>query len=269
MRPAVVMADSEANPIAMEWAGSIAVLRIDRPKALNALDPATLDALGAALDQIDADDTVRSVVITGAGERAFSAGADIATMAAMGPADGHAYSRLGHAVFSRLDDLRVPAIAAVNGVALGGGLELALACDLIVAGERARLGLPEITLGLIPGFGGTQRLVRRCGLARARELVYLGSMVGAAEALRLGIVDRVVPDDRLADEAAALARELALRAPVALRQAKRATRAAVETDLASGLRYEVEAFATVFAPDDRSEGLRAFLEKRPPRWTGR
>ena len=190
-------------------------------------------------------------------------------MAAMGPGDGHAYARLGHAGFSRLDDLRVPAIAAVNGVALGGGLELALACDLIVAGERARLGLPEITLGLIPGFGGTQRLVRRCGLARARELVYLGSMVGAAEALRLGIVDRVVPDDLVADEAAALARELALRAPVALRQAKRATRAAVETDLASGLRYEVEAFATVFATDDRSEGLRAFLEKRPPRWTGR
>jgi len=225
MRPAVVMADPAANPIAMECAGGVAVLRIDRPKALNALDPATLDALGAALDEIDADDTVRSVVITGAGERAFSAGADIATMAAMGPADGHAYSRLGHAVFSRLDDLRVPAIAAVNGVALGGGLELALACDLIVAGERARL--------------------------------------------RRGIVDRVVPDDRLADEAAALARELALRAPVALRQAKRATRAAVETDLASGLRYEVEAFATVFATDDRSEGLRAFLEKRPPRWTGR
>lgn len=269
MSPAVVMTAPASDPIVVVRADGVATLRIDRPRALNALDPATLLALGRALDEVEADAAVRCVVLTGTGERAFSAGADIAAMAAMGPAEGHDYARLGHAVMDRLDDLRVPAVAAVNGVALGGGLELALACDLVVAGQRARLGLPEITLGLIPGFGGTQRLVRRCGLARARELVYLGSMVGAAEALRLGIVDRVVPDDRLADEAAALARELALRAPVALRQAKRATRAAVETDLASGLRYEVEAFATVFATDDRSEGLRAFLEKRPPRWTGR
>jgi len=190
-------------------------------------------------------------------------------LAALTAYEARGFALRGQGVFRDLETCGKPSVAAVNGFALGGGLELALACDLIVAGERARLGLPEITLGLIPGFGGTQRLVRRCGLARARELVYLGTMVGAAEALRLGIVDRVVPDDRLADEAAALARELALRAPVALRQAKRATRAAVETDLASGLRYEIEAFATVFATDDRSEGLRAFLEKRPPRWTGR
>jgi enoyl-CoA hydratase len=269
MRPAVIMAGPAADPIVVERAGGVTTLRLDRPKALNALDPDTLLALGRALDEVDSDGSARCVVITGTGERAFSAGADIAAMAAMGPTEGHAYSRLGHAVLGRLDDLRVPAIAAVNGVALGGGLELALACDMVVAGERARLGLPEITIGLIPGFGGTQRLVRRCGLARARELVYLGTMVGAAEALRLGIVDRLVPDDRLADEAAALAGELATRAPVALRQAKRATRAAVETDLAAGLRHEIEAFATVFATEDRVEGLRAFLDKRPPRWTGR
>src|SRR5262249_28887343 len=215
MRPAVIMAGPAADPIVVERAGGVTTLRLDRPKALNALDPDTLLALGRALDEVDSDGSARCVVITGTGERAFSAGADIAAMAAMGPTEGHAYSRLGHAVLGRLDDLRVPSIAAVNGVALGGGLELALACDLVVAGERARLGLPEITLGLIPGFGGTQRLVRRCGLARARELVYLGTMVGAAEALRLGIVDRVVPDDRLADEAAALAGELATRAPLA------------------------------------------------------
>ena len=159
-------------------------------------------------------------------------------------------------------------IAALNGAAMGGGLELALACDLAIAGERARLGLPEITLGLIPGFGGTQRLVRRIGLARARELIYLGTMVGAADGLRLGIVDRVVPDDRLAAEAAALAAELAKRPPVALRQAKRATRAAVESALEAGLRLEIEAFAATFASEDRVEGLRAFLEKRPAQWKG-
>jgi enoyl-CoA hydratase len=172
-------------------------------------------------------------------------------------------------VLARVDDCRVPVVAAVNGVALGGGLELALACDLVVASERARVGLPEITLGLIPGFGGTQRLVRRIGLARARELIYLGSMVGASDALRLGIVDRVVPPDRVAAEAAELAAELARRPPLALRQAKRATRAAVETTLAAGLRLEIEAFAAAFASEDRVEGLRAFLEKRAPQWKGR
>ena len=168
------------------------------------------------------------------------------------PTEGHAYARLGHDVLGRIDDLDVPVVAAVNGVALGGGLELVLACDLAFAAERARLGLPEITLGLIPGFGGTQRLARRIGLARARELIYLGSMVGAADGLRLGIVDRVVPDERLADEAAALAAELAKRPPVALRQAKRATRAAVESG--SGRRAAA-----------RDRGLRRDVRQRGPR----
>src|SRR5262249_15398428 len=207
------------------------------------------------IDAIDADETVRAAIITGAGEKAFSAGADIQAMAAMASTEGHAYVGLGHAALARVDDCRVPVVAAVNGVALGGGLELALACDLVVAAEHARVGLPEITLGIIPGFGGTQRLVRRIGLARARELIYLGTMVGAADALRLGIVDRVVPRERLADEAAELARELAQRPPVALRQAKRVTRAAMETTLEAGLRLEIEAFAPTFASEDRVEGL--------------
>jgi enoyl-CoA hydratase len=249
--------------------GGVATLRLNRPKALNALDAATLAELGAALDQLAGEPSVRALVVTGAGERAFCAGADIAAMSAMTGEEGHAYGRLGHAVLGRLDDLGIPVVAAVNGVALGGGCELALACDLIVAGERARLGLPEITLGLIPGFGGTQRLVERIGLARARELIYLGGMIPAEEALRVGLVNRVVPDDRLADEAQGLARELASRAPVAMRQAKRATRAAAEALLAPGLRYEVEAFGVTFSSADRVEGLRAFLEKRKPEWTGR
>jgi len=267
--PANEMADRDAEPVLLECRDGVATLRLNRPRALNALDPDTLRGLAAALERIAGDDAVRAVVVTGAGDRAFCAGADIAAMAAMSPTDGHGYSRLGHDVLGRIDDLDVPVVAAVNGAALGGGLELMLACDLAIAAERARLGLPETTLGLIPGFGGTQRLVRRIGLARARELIYLGSMVGAADGLRLGIVDRVVPDDRLADEAAALARELATRAPLALRQAKRATRAAAESSLAAGLRLEVEAFAATFASEDRVEGLRAFLEKRPAQWKGR
>jgi enoyl-CoA hydratase len=265
----LVMVDQASDLVLLESVDGVATLRLNRPKALNALDPDTLRALDAALHRVDGDPGIRAVVITGAGDRAFCAGADIAAMAAMGPTEGHPYCRLGHEVLGRVEDLRVPVVAAVNGAALGGGLELALACDFVVASERAKLGLPEITLGLIPGFGGTQRLVRRIGLAPARRLVYLGTVIGAPEALDLGIVDRVVPGDRLADEAGAFARELAARAPVALRQAKRATRAAVETSLAAGLRLEVEAFAAAFASDDRVEGLRAFLEKRTPQWKGR
>jgi enoyl-CoA hydratase len=258
-----------AERVLVERSDGVATLRLNRPRALNALDPDTLRALAAAIDAIDADATVRAAIITGSGERAFCAGADIAAMAAMGPTEGHPYARLGHEALARVDDCRVPVVAAVNGVALGGGLELALACDLVVAAERARLGFPEITLGIIPGFGGTQRLVRRAGLARARELIYLGSMIGAADALRLGIVDRVVPGDRLSEEVTGLARAPAERPPLALRQAKRATRAAEKTTLEAGLRLEIEAFAATFASDDRVEGLRAFLEKRTPQWKGR
>ncbi|MCW5891542.1 MAG: enoyl-CoA hydratase/isomerase family protein [bacterium] len=260
------MADFET--LDLSTADGVATLRLNRPKALNALDAATLRELGVALDALAGDAAVRAVVVTGAGDKAFCAGADIQAMAAMSGEEGHAYARLGHAVMGRLDELELPVVAAVNGVALGGGCELALACDLVVAGERARLGLPEITLGLIPGFGGTQRLVERIGLARARELIYLGGMVRAEEALRLGLVNRMVPDDRLTEETQGLARELASRAPVAMRQAKRATRAAAEALRAPGLRYEVEAFGVTFASADRVEGLRAFLEKRRPGWTG-
>src|SRR5207253_1922090 len=204
-------------------------------------------ALARAIRELRRDGGVRVLVVTGAGDKAFSAGADIAAMAAMSAADGHAYSRLGHEVLARLEALAIPVVAAVNGVALGGGLELALACDLIVASEKARLGQPEINLGLIPGFGGTQRLVRRIGQTRARELIYLGHMVAAEEALRLGLVNRVVPHERLAEEAAKLAAELAAKAPVALAQAKRATAIAADADLETGCRFEVEAFGVTFA----------------------
>jgi len=248
---------------------AVATLTLNRPRALNALDPATLRELARAIREIRRDHAVRAVVLTGAGDKAFSAGADIAAMAAMDAAAGHAYSRLGHEVLARLEALEVPVVAALNGLALGGGLELALACDLLIAAESARLGQPEINLGLIPGFGGTQRLVLRVGLARARELIYRGHVISAEEAQRIGLVNRVVAAGRLAAEAAALAAELAAKAPVALRQAKRATAIAVEGPLATGCRYEIEAFGVAFATEDRVEGLRAFREKRPPAWRGR
>jgi enoyl-CoA hydratase len=263
------VSDDTYTDLTLRRDGGVATVTLDRPRALNALDAGLLRELLRVIRDLRRDGNVRALVITGAGDKAFSAGADIAAMAAMSAADGYAYARLGHEVMARLEALEFPVVAAVNGLALGGGLELALACDLIVAVERARLGQPEINLGLIPGFGGTQRLARRVGLGRARELIYLGRQLGSDEALRIGLVDRVVPAERLAEEAAALAAELAAKAPIALRQAKRATAIAADADLETGCRYEVEAFAVTFATDDRVEGLRAFLEKRPPAWKGR
>ncbi|MFN8545679.1 MAG: enoyl-CoA hydratase-related protein [Candidatus Binatia bacterium] len=253
----------------LERSQAVATIRLDRPAALNALDGATLRELARALRAVRRDEGVRALVVTGSGDKAFCAGADVAAMAAMSAQEGHAFSRLGHEVFARLEALPIPVVAALNGVALGGGLELALACDFIVAADRVRVGQPEINLGLIPGFGGTQRLLLRVGLARTRDLVYRGRMIRAEEAHAIGLVDRVVPAAELAMEAAKLAAELAEKAPVALRQAKRATRAAVEGVLAAGCEYEIEAFGVTFASEDRVEGTRAFLEKRPAAWKGR
>jgi enoyl-CoA hydratase len=258
-----------ANVVVDRRAGGIATITLDRAQKLNALDGDTLRELRTVLDGLAAEPDVRVLLITGGGEKAFSAGADIAAMAAMAPAEGHAYAELGHAVMAAVEAFPVPVVGVLNGVALGGGLELALACDLLIASSRARLGQPEINLGLIPGFGGTQRLVRRIGLTRARELIYLGQAISADDALRMGLVTRVVQPETLPAEAQGLAEELARKPPLALRQAKRATAVAAETDTATGCRYEVEAFAVTFASDDRVEGLRAFLDKRSPGWRGR
>jgi enoyl-CoA hydratase len=261
------MAEANAS-VVRSMSGGIATLRLDRPQALNALDADTLRALARAVRDLRREPSLRVVVVTGSGERAFCAGADVAAMAEMTPAEALAYSQLGHEVFARLEALEVPVVAALNGVALGGGLELALACDLIVAATEARVGLPEIKLGLIPGFGGTQRLALRVGLARARRLVYLGTMIEASEALHMGLVDRVVSRADLAGETEQLAASLAGQAPLALRQAKRVTAAVTRGLLAAGLETERQAFAATFASRDRDEGLRAFLAKRPPVWEG-
>ena len=249
--------------------GAVMTITINRPQALNAINPATLDELQRCCGDIRADSGVHAVIITGAGEKAFVAGADIAAMVTMSPLEGLSFIRHGQSVMLELEELPVPVIAAVNGFALGGGLELALACDLVLASQSAKFGLPEINLGIVPGFGGTQRLARRIGLAAARLMIYSGEALGADEALRLGLVNRVVAAADLLPEAQKLAATLATKAPVAVQQAKTAINAGADLDLANGCRYEAQAFAITFASEDRTEGMRAFLDKRRPTFKGR
>jgi enoyl-CoA hydratase len=249
--------------------GPICVVTVNRPKALNALNPATLRELLQVITVDARGEGVRAVVLTGAGDRAFVAGADISAMAGMSVVEARAFSLLGHQVARQLELLPKAVIAAVNGFALGGGLELALACDIIMASTSAKFGQPEINLGTIPGFGGSQRLPRRVGVGAARLMIYSGEMVGAEEALRLGLAERVVAPAALMNEAAQLAATLAAKAPVAVQQAKAAINTGVEVDLDDGCRYEAEAFAVTFGTADRAEGMRAFLDKRAPVFTGK
>lgn len=247
----------------------IATVTFNRPKALNALNRELLAELTQALEAVQADEEIRVLILTGAGEKAFVAGADITELATYTALQAKAFSAAGHAIIARLQELPIPVIAAVNGFALGGGLEIALACDFIYAAENARFGLPEITLGLIPGFGGTQRLPRLIGANMAKELTFTGRMIGAAEARELGIANRVFPPAALMEETLKTARELAAKGRVALRAAKQAINAGLDVDLATGCRIEVDAFALTLASPDAKEGTRAFLEKRKPVFTGK
>ncbi len=246
----------------------IAILTVNRPRAMNALDAPTLTELGGVLDRLAGDRSVRALVVTGAGTKAFVAGADIASMAALGPEAGRRFGELGQRTFARLERLGIPTVAAVNGYALGGGCELAMACDLVYASENARFGQPEVTLGLIPGFGGTQRLARRVGLMRAKELVLTGELVDAAKAKAIGLALEVLPAAELVARAVAVARTIASRAPLAVAAAKRVMEAGAGTDLATGCALELEAFGLMFGTKDAREGMQAFLEKRPPTFTG-
>lgn len=255
--------------LSFEQDGAIGILTVNRPKSLNALNPATLAELAACLETVRADDGVRCLILTGAGGRAFVAGADISVMVSMSPLEGKKFAALGLGVARGLEELPIPVIAAVNGFVLGGGIELALACDLIVAADTAKFGQPEINLGVIPGFGGTQRLARRIGLPLARELIYTGDMIDAETARRYGLVNRVVPVAACLDEAKTLARTLAGKPPVAIRQAKAAINAGSDMDLQNGCRFETEAFALSFSTADKAEGMSAFLEKRAPKFTGK
>ncbi|RLA84169.1 MAG: hypothetical protein DRG31_05290 [Deltaproteobacteria bacterium] len=252
----------------VEKEGNIAILKINRPKVLNALNRATLLELQGALRELAEDPQLRVLIITGEGEKAFIAGADISEMANMDAKEALEFSRLGHETLRMIEEFPWPVIAAVNGYALGGGLELALACDIILASENARLGLPEVTLGISPGFGGTQRLPRLIGKARAKELIFTGEMVDAKRAYELGIVNRVCEPGKLLEEAKALARRIAQNGPIAVKASKELVNEGLEGGLRQGEAMEIEAWANLFSTQDQKEGMKAFLEKRKPEFRG-
>lgn len=260
----------EFNNVIFEKEENIAVVTINRPKALNALNRETLKDLNSVLDVLEEDDTIYAVVVIGAGEKAFVAGADITEMKELTVEEARRFSNLGNRVFRRLENLEKPVIAAIGGFALGGGCELSLACDIRIASEKASFGQPEVALGVTPGFGGTQRLARVVGLGMAKELLYTGRTVKAEEALRIGLVNRVVAPEALLDEAKALANTIVKQAPIAVRLCKAAINRGMQMDIDTAISYESEIFGECFASLDQKEGMTAFAEKRPTKgFTGK
>jgi enoyl-CoA hydratase len=257
------------DALRFEVEDGIATVTINRPDKLNALNAATIDELATVVDEIARRDDVRGAIVTGAGAKAFVAGADIGELAQMGPIDGIEVSRQGQRVFRAIELSRKPIIAAINGFALGGGCELALACHLRLAAESAKFGLPEVKLGIIPGYGGTLRLPRIVGKGRALELILTGEMIDAAEAHRIGLVNRVVPQDELLGAARALMQTILKNGPVALALAIECTTRGLEMDLDDGLALESNLFGLLAATEDMREGMGAFLEKRRAEFSGR
>jgi len=247
---------------------AVAVITFNRPKALNAINPDVVREMNAALEEIEQDPTIKVLVLTGAGEKAFVAGADISHMVNLTPLQAREFSRAGQEMLFRLEKLPVPVIACVNGFALGGGTEIAMACDFIYAAERAKFGQPEITLGIIPGFGGTQRLSRLVGKAMAKELCMTGMMINAGEAKEIGLVNRVFPDEALWDETMKTARKMASMGKVSLKEVKDCIERGYDVDLKDGCYMESDAFGLCLASPDGKEGMSAFLEKRKPAFTG-
>jgi enoyl-CoA hydratase len=258
------------EPVRAETRDGVRTLTVDRPEKLNALNAAVLEALDARVREAEADGALRCLIVTGAGEKAFIAGADIGELAKLTPLDGREHARRGQALLERLENLPIPSIAAINGYAYGGGLELALACTLRVASENARMGLPETSLGILPGYGGTQRLTRLLGKSRAAELVLTSEKgITAADAGRLGLVNRVVPAGQALAAAMDLALAIVKNGPIACRYALEAIRRGSEMPLPEGLAYEATLFGLCASTEDMKEGMTAFLEKRPARFTGR
>jgi enoyl-CoA hydratase len=259
---------TEPELVAVEHAGAVSTLTVQRPAALNALNRATLEALRKAITGLHQRAELGCLIVTGAGDKAFVAGADIAEMSAMSELEGRAFAELGQAAFAALEGLPVPVIAAVNGFALGGGCELALACDFIYCGSHAKFGQPEVKLGVIPGFGGTQRLSRRVGLGMARELIYTGRMIGPEEALRIGLVNAVFPRAELMAKVQETAALIIGVGPGAVRAAKQVIGSAYHLPLTAAVASEAVAFGQCFGPEQR-EGMEAFLTKRSPKFPGR
>jgi enoyl-CoA hydratase len=246
--------------------GAIGVITLNRPPALNALSYGLVKDLSLAMQELDHDPEVRVIIVTG-GEKVFAAGADIKEMAERGPFDERIHERLAYR--DKINKISKPVIAAVNGFALGGGCELAMSCDIIVASESARFGQPEVNLGIIPGSGGTQRLTHVLGKHRAMELILTGDMLNAAEAERLGLVNRVVPGELCLEEAKNIAKKIAAKPQLAIKAAKEAVLKSANSSLDEGLEFERKSFYLLFASEDRTEGMKAFLEKRKPEFKGK
>jgi len=259
---------TDSSPISVEHSGAISTLTVQRPAALNALNRATLEALLQAVTELRAKADLGCLIVTGAGDKAFVAGADIAEMSGMSAAEAKAFAELGQRAFAALEALPVPVIAAVNGFALGGGCELALSCDFIYAGSHAKFGQPEVKLGVIPGFGGTQRLTRRVGLGVARELIYTGRMIGPEEALRIGLINAIHPRSELLAKVQETANAILAVGPGAVSAAKQVINDAYHLPLTAAVAAEAEAFGGCFGAEQR-EGMDAFLNKRPAKFPGR
>jgi len=255
--------------ILIERKDELEVITINRPNVLNALNDETISELHRGLREIFKDEQVRVVILTGAGEKAFVAGADIGELKVCNALSGHRKSINGQRLLYHIENMEQVAIAAINGFALGGGCELALACDIRIASENAKLGQPEVNLGIIPGYGGTQRLSRLVGKGKAKELIFTGDMVEAAEALRIGLIEKVVPLAELMKTAEEMAAKIISKGPLAIKAAKRAINLGLDVDLKSGLEYEAMEFSAICATEDKTEGTSAFLEKRKPDFRGK
>lgn len=258
-----------AENIRWEVENGIGILTIQRPKALNALNFETMKEIETVIDQVAEDSSIRAVIITGDGEKAFVAGADIAYMQNLSAVAGFKWGEIGQRVFQKIEDLPQPVIAAVNGFALGGGCELSMACDIRFASENAKFGQPEVTLGIIAGFGGTQRLPRLIGKGRAKELLFTGDMISADEAFRIGLVNKVFPLAELMPKAKELAAKIANLAPVAVQSTKQVVNRGMDVDLRTGIAFEAGFFGLTFSTEDQSEGMSAFLEKRKAQFKGK
>ncbi|MEN6348347.1 MAG: enoyl-CoA hydratase-related protein [Syntrophomonas sp.] len=255
--------------VILEKEGNIGILYINRPKAMNALNLATVREISQAIDEVKENEQVKVLIITGAGDKAFVAGADILGFMGLTPAQARFYCDEGEQAFRKLDVLEKPVIAAVNGFALGGGCELAMACDIRLASENAVFGLPEVSLGVIPGYGGTQRLPRLIGEGRAKELTFTAGVIDANEAYRIGLVNHICPIAELMEQAKKLAQKIMHNAPLSVAYAKLAIGQGLQGDLDSGLRIESNFFGLCVATDDQKEGTQAFIEKRKPQFTGK
>jgi len=247
---------------------STAVVTINRPEALNALNRQTLEEIISCFGELGKDSSVLGVIMTGSGDKAFIAGADISYMHGFDALAAREFGRLGQEAMAVIESFQRPVIAAVNGFALGGGCELALACDFRIASENAKFGQPEVNLGVTPGFGGSQRLPRLVGKGLASELLYTGDIIDAGEACRIGLVNRIVPQSQLMDECFAVAKKISMKGPVAVKLCKELVSSGMEMDLARACMYEADLFAMCFTSEDQKEGMTAFLEKRPPEFKG-